>query len=40
MAEALLNLGLTAVLGWGRPIGDDVATLSAACLYLDIDTKI
>jgi hypothetical protein len=28
------------VLGWGRPIGDDVATLSAACLYLDIDTKI
>ncbi|MFN9535786.1 MAG: CHAT domain-containing protein [Pseudanabaena sp.] len=40
MAEALLNLGLTAVLGWGRPIGDDVATLAAACLYLDIDTKI
>jgi hypothetical protein len=33
MAEALLNLGLTAVLGWGRPIGDDVATLAAACLY-------
>ena len=33
MAEALLNLGLAAVLGWGRPIGDDVATLSAACLY-------
>jgi hypothetical protein len=40
MAEALLNLGLAAVLGWGRPIGDDVATLAAACLYLDIDTKI
>ena len=33
MAEALLNLGLTAVLGWGRPIGDEVATLAAACLY-------
>ena len=33
MAEALLNLGLTAVLGWSRPIGDDVATLAAACLY-------
>ena len=33
MAEALLNLGLAAVLGWGRPIGDDVATLAAACLY-------
>jgi tetratricopeptide (TPR) repeat protein len=33
MAEALLNLGLTAVLGWGRPIGDNVATLAAACLY-------
>ncbi|WP_434684567.1 tetratricopeptide repeat protein [Pseudanabaena minima] len=29
----MLNLGLTAVLGWGRPIGDDVATLAAACLY-------
>ncbi|CAN1208920.1 hypothetical protein TUMEXPCC7403_01765 [Tumidithrix helvetica PCC 7403] len=33
MAEALLNLGLTAVLGWGRPIGDDTATLAAACWY-------
>ncbi|MFN7637624.1 MAG: tetratricopeptide repeat protein [Pseudanabaena sp.] len=33
MAEALLNLGLAAVLGWGRPIGDEVATLAAACLY-------
>jgi len=33
MAEALLDLGLTAVLGWGRPIGDDAATKAAACLY-------
>ncbi len=33
MAEALLNLGLAAVLGWGRPIGDDTATLAAAGLY-------
>ena len=36
MAEALLNLGLAAVLGWGRPIGDEVATLAAACLYASL----
>ncbi|NJK54348.1 MAG: AAA family ATPase [Leptolyngbyaceae cyanobacterium SU_3_3] len=36
MAEALLNLGLAAVLGWGRPIGDEVATQAAACLYASL----
>ena len=36
MAEALLNLGLAAVLGWGRPIGDEVATLAAAYLYASL----
>nr|WP_242018513.1 tetratricopeptide repeat protein [Pseudanabaena sp. FACHB-1998] len=38
MAEALLNLGLAAVLGWGRPIGDNVATQAAACLYESLAT--
>ncbi len=40
MAECLLNLGLTAVLGWGRPIGDGTATQAAACLYKSLATGL
>ncbi|MEQ8755087.1 MAG: CHAT domain-containing protein [Coleofasciculus sp. G1-WW12-02] len=33
MAEALLNLGVTAVLGWGQNVLDQEATTAAAALY-------
>ncbi|MEQ9367465.1 MAG: tetratricopeptide repeat protein [Coleofasciculus chthonoplastes F3-SA18-01] len=33
MAEALLNLGVTAVLGWGQKVLDEEATTAAAALY-------
>ena len=33
MAEALLNLGVTAVLGWGQKVLDEEATMAAAALY-------
>lgn len=33
LAEALINQGATAVLGWGRPVTDTGATVAAAKLY-------
>jgi CHAT domain-containing protein len=36
MAEALLNQGATAVLGWGQKVKDTDATTAASCLYQEL----
>jgi len=36
MAEQLARLGVPAVLGWGRPVGDRSATQAAAVLYSNL----
>ncbi|KAM3098692.1 CHAT domain-containing protein, partial [Phormidesmis sp. 146-12] len=38
LAERLVNLGVPAVLGWGRPVGDRVATVAATVLYEKLAT--